>query len=273
MASKLAIAIDLNLLQQIRLVHALAESAFDIVVPAAERPKFEPLSEKFGMRFSHDSSDSIDFGRYLKVSHEEPSTSIGRVSRPLIFPRAITEYCRRLWTTSRSTRYSFPGLITNKRRLLLESWIQNNLPVERSRFKNGLWRRILSAISRRTPMKTMVGDLVLWPSDRGRRFPIKSWDEAYFRILADSQFVLCPSGDCIWSYRFFESILCGAIPIAEKECDAYSGFHYFSFEDRAGSVQWSPQEAEFNYRTCVERLTVPKAALDAEITRILEGIT
>jgi hypothetical protein len=39
------------------------------------------------------------------------------------------------------------------------------------------------------------------------------FNPAYFRVLAASQFALCPAGDLPWSLRFFEAIMCRAIPI------------------------------------------------------------
>jgi hypothetical protein len=55
-------------------------------------------------------------------------------------------------------------------------------------------------------IKTNIGDLVVWSSEKGRYYPFKAFDEEYFKELANSHFVLCPSGDCVWSYRFFEAV-------------------------------------------------------------------
>lgn len=37
----------------------------------------------------------------------------------------------------------------------------------------------------------------------------------YFNIMAQSKFILCPRGDAPWSFRFYESLMCGAIPIVQ----------------------------------------------------------
>lgn len=39
----------------------------------------------------------------------------------------------------------------------------------------------------------------------------------YFRTMRQSKFTLCPRGDAPWSYRFYECLMCGTIPVVEKE--------------------------------------------------------
>lgn len=42
------------------------------------------------------------------------------------------------------------------------------------------------------------------------------FDRSYFTLMAKSLFVLCPAGDAPWSMRFYEALMCKAIPIVEK---------------------------------------------------------
>lgn len=274
MEVKLYVDLKFELLQQVRLVHALSESPFAIVVRSSEVEKFQPLKEKFGMEITGENAGDFDLSGFLTVNHVEPITSINSLRRPLIFPHAITEYCHSLWSTKRKYRFSFMGLITRKRQELLEGWVRTNLGRQigilseptglAHRLKRKLFGTHYSSAKR-------IGDLLLWSSHRGRVFPIKSWDDAYFRLLSKSKFVLCPSGDCIWSYRFFESILCGAIPIVEQDCRAYEGFRFFTFNDKATELNWSEEDAEHNYRLCIERITVPNDLLDQELRAIVHG--
>lgn len=37
----------------------------------------------------------------------------------------------------------------------------------------------------------------------------------YFSSMRKSKFVLCPAGDSPWSFRFYETLMCGSIPIVE----------------------------------------------------------
>ena len=38
----------------------------------------------------------------------------------------------------------------------------------------------------------------------------------YFEKMCQSKFVLCPSGDAPWSFRFYEVLMCKSIPIVES---------------------------------------------------------
>jgi len=269
----LQIDMTFNLIQQIRLIHALSESNYPISIHPAEESKFDKLRQYFGIQFASTNANSVDITNQLTVSHAEPITAIGQIARPLIFPHAITDYCRTLWKDRRNYRYSFQGLITEKREKLLEDWIADKL---KKRFRLNttffkLKKKAFAQIGLDTAHKRRVGELLLWESDRGRKFPIKAWDDSYFRVLANSKFVLCPSGDCIWSYRFFESALCGAIPIVEKDCSTYCGFRFLSMQDDVSAAEWSREAAEHNYKTCVELLTIPGEILNAEIARMLKS--
>jgi hypothetical protein len=102
-------------------------------------------------------------------------------------------------------------------------------------------------------------------TDRGRTFPIKSWDDPYFDILAASEFVLCPNGDDVWTYRFFESCLCGAIPVVEQTCALYEGFHLYTMNDQPTNMVWTEELAAENQRKAEELLTVPTADLTRAI--------
>lgn len=278
MIKKLLIDKTLNLIQEIRLIHALTESSFEISLPNLEAAKFDNLKDKFGVNLLDHDSDSFDISEYIEISHSEPLTSIGEISKPLIFPHSITSYCRSLWRETRDFRYSFQGVITHQRKSLIENWIEENITYKRihlpskDNFFIKLRSKLLSKIGLNDTIKQQVGNLLLYSSDRGRKFPEKAWDEEYFKMLANSQFVLCPSGNYVWSYRFFESILCGAIPIVEKRCKAYDGFQFASFKDQASNLRWSEEIAVSNYNLCIQKLTVPKLTLDSELNKILKSI-
>lgn len=53
----------------------------------------------------------------------------------------------------------------------------------------------------------------------------------YYQSMSSSKFVLAPVGDCPWSYRLFEAVICEALPIIGKhERDIYSS-SFFYFKD------------------------------------------
>lgn len=266
-----------RLIQGIRLVHALMESSYRVHVPTQHADKFTRLREAFGADFTV-GADGVPELTPVALSHREPRTAIGSLERPLIFPHAIVRHCRRLWAAERTVRVSFAGLLTDKRRAVLDRWVRGAIPAARvrlgertllDRLKSGAWRR--QSGSGAGQMLIDSGDLVLWASDRGRQFPGKSWDEEYHALLARSQFVLCPCGDYVWSYRFFEAVLCGAVPIVEQPCPAYDGFSYRTMDDSLSDARWNPADAQRNAEVCEARLTVPTQELNAEIASLLAG--
>jgi hypothetical protein len=51
---------------------------------------------------------------------------------------------------------------------------------------------------------------------RATQFRIIKDNLPYFQTMASSKFVLCPAGDAPWSFRFYETLMCGSIPIVES---------------------------------------------------------
>ena len=111
-----------DLIQQMRLVHALLESKFGIALRLDEEEKFAAIKKKIDIQFQNTGDHCIDISSHLVIAHREPRTSIARIERPLIFPHAIAEYCRSLWGDRREHRYGFWGLVTEPRRRLLDTW-------------------------------------------------------------------------------------------------------------------------------------------------------
>jgi len=111
--------------------------------------------------------------------------------------------------------------------------------------------------------------MMFWSSSRGRTFPVKSWDEPNFRLLARSQFSQCPNGDYVWTYRFFESAMCGAIPIVEDISPVYEGFRFRTMADPVESLIWTEADAQQNGELCKERHTIPPDELNLELAGLL----
>jgi len=51
---------------------------------------------------------------------------------------------------------------------------------------------------------------------RETQYRVVSENLSYFQTMAESKFVLCPAGDGPWSFRFYETLLCGSIPIVDS---------------------------------------------------------
>ena len=97
---------------------------------------------------------------------------------------------------------------------------------------------------------------------------MKAWDTKYARLLGSSRFALCPNGDFVWTYRFFEAAAAGAIPIVESHCEMYEGFSYYTMNDSIESMKWSRDTAEAN----AERVRSMLAASPLEIQRAIKNL-
>ncbi len=55
----------------------------------------------------------------------------------------------------------------------------------------------------------------------------------YYQGICSSKFALAPTGDCPWSYRFLEGVMCFAIPVlGDEDVDLYAGpFVHFRHSD------------------------------------------
>jgi len=246
----------INLIQEVRLIHALCESNFNIIIDKSQEEKLIHL-KKFNISYKiNNNYKGINFRDLVKINHSIPETIIGGIKKPIIFPKAITEHLKSNWKDSKLYNYSFIGLLTTKRKNVLEEWIHKN-------------QNINYQINIDKEYSINIGDLYLSSSKNGRNFPKKSWDSEYYDILLNSKFVICPSGDFIWSYRFFETILCGAIPIIEEYCDAYDGFKFYYMNDDIKNLKYSKEILEFNYKHCIEKITIDNVFLNQVLNKII----
>ena len=266
-----------HLLQAVRLTHALMESDADVRVPPEHADKFSALRREFDASYEAAGVGTPVLCRF-RIDHQTPRTSVGNLERPLIFPHAIIERCRSYWPAQRDLRVTFAGLITPERKGVLDAWLAReypgvSVPLTAQQPPSLLARLFRRAPRERIPKEVQVahGEVTIWSSDAGRRFPDKSWDDGYYRTLARSEFVLCPSGDFTWSYRFFESLLCGAVPIVQEPCAAYEGFEFLVMGEPLGTDAWTPERAEHNFRLASERLSLPLGALNSELAGLLDG--
>lgn len=257
--------IDIELIQVIRIIQALSELDIRISIPVNEKYKFFPLLKKFNFNFSQFDHDGIMLSHILDMNHEEPYVKIGNIVRPLLFPHEITKYCYNIWKKQRRYKYIFIGLLTHKRKQVISEWIEknqinckqlNNLPY--SNLIGLLINKFQQFFNTFSCREYFKNNLFLVSSVKGRSFPDKSWDEEYYKYLSSSKFVLCPNGDFVWSYRFFEAILCGAIPIIEEFAHPYSGFIYKTINDDVNNFFWNREDALYNYNLCVEKITIDK---------------
>ena len=113
-----------------------------------------------------------------------------------------------------------------------------------------------------------IGDVTLWSSERGRRFPTKAWDEAYFQLLADSEHVLCPSSDYQWSVPLLRGVPLRRRPHRRAGVAPVRRFPLSADDRRPRRGVLVGRRREHNYRACAARIVVPVDALDGELNRL-----
>ena len=95
-------------------------------------------------------------------------------------------------------------------------------------------------------------------SDYGRktntRFQI---DDDYYRTMSSTLFGLAPIGDCPWSYRFFEAVMCHALPILGKgDYDLYAGEYTFLRDGQ--KHEYDSEACAKNYQLFLKNHTLRK---------------
>ena len=148
-----------------------------------------------------------------KIDHNNGLNYIDGKEMGIIFPKSLLDLCESKWKKERTSDFYFKGLVTDKRK-----WLNGYENVHHS--------------------------------TRGRDESLKyTYDDDYYENLGNTKYALCPPGDCLWSYRFFEAIMCGAIPVlGDEDNDVYSG-DYKVYRDRyvrSNSIPYDEEEAKHN---------------------------
>jgi hypothetical protein len=202
---------EINLLQEIRLIHSLYDSGYSLWVGDNNYQKMKPIFDNFSGVVNVGKSDNgISFREVTTIIHKTPETKFNGQVKPLIFPKSLIEFCEKEWVDDRLDKVLFTGLLTKKRENIINRF--NSLKLKELIYKN---------------------------QNNGRVFPVKSFDKNYFTEMSTYNFVFCPDGDFIWTYRFFESIMCGSIPIVENECDIFKGFKYYKVDDDLTKITYN----------------------------------
>ena len=139
----------------------------------------------------------INLNISIKTDHVGGHNYINKMKVPLTFPMYLVDFINKLDKT-KTKEYNFMGTITSKR-----DWIK--------KYKNN--------------------NSIIEENNYGRSKDKFLLHENYYKKMCNSKFTLCPTGDCPWSYRFFESILCLSIPILEEKSNDIFADDYFFYYD------------------------------------------
>jgi len=154
----------------------------------------------------------------IKIDHLNGKTIINGKSYDIILPRSLISYCKSLWD-ERVSEFYFKGVIAKNRK-----WIKQ--------YDN------------------------VYESNRGRDKNLKySLDKDYYKSLAKTKFALSPIGGCQWSYRMFEAIACGAIPIlGDNDIDIFADdYKFFRHSDKK---EYNIEYANYNYKMLLQKVTL-----------------
>jgi pyruvyltransferase len=181
----------------------------------------EMLQEFYAKKFIEETMEK----KYqnLSINHILGTTTINNQIYGLIFPPSMISMISGL-SKEKRYEYYFKGLITDSRKWVYDFQTPSSF--------------IQTSTYGRDPSKKYA------------------YDMDYYTNMSLSKFVICPIGGCPWSYRFFEAIMCFAIPIMEKDTtDKYcKDYTYFEVGD---TYIYSHDVALKNYTIFLEKNGVP----------------
>ena len=158
----------------------------------------------------------------IKINHSAPLTCIvGYFSAPLIFPKRILIDHFKPFSLKIDKIY-FRGLFTKKR--LIETLLMLiNIKDTKAIFilSNNLLKGLKS-------FKICTKKVFMDFTVRGRQTEFKYLDENYYNEMSNYKYIFCPKGDFEWTYRFFEAVQVGSLPLSKSAIDLYSGFYYLN---------------------------------------------
>lgn len=150
----------------------------------------------------------------ILIDHYNGCNYINNIKIPLTFPLYLLNYVNSL-NKNKEIEYNFLGSITNKR-----NWIK----------------------------KYNTHNSIIKSSNYGRNSKIKyKIDNNYYNTMCKSKFTLTPTGDCPWSYRFFEAIMCLSIPILENNSNDIYMKDYYCYLDKDEHI-YDETKAIENYK-------------------------
>jgi hypothetical protein len=246
-------------IQEVRLIQALIEAKWEVGIPPQIAATFLAAGQEYCVKVS----PIAQRWQNLKIiiDHEKPRTAVEAIERTLIFPEAFFYDARKSWSSNRPVRMAFSGFPTPSRL---------NLALTLCKLNCNKWNPILIALKLSLPCLrdfqnnwslSWVNKLLrqLLPEDhieftsRGRNQSLKIRDERYLALLLGALFALCPKGDFVWTYRFYEATICGCSPVIDQGLIHYEGYFLLHIGDDLQSL--STTELEANYQKSFEELT------------------
>lgn len=159
----------------------------------------------------------------LVIDHETPNCYYDHKKYQVIFPKRYVKSVSEL-DTHKAYTYYFKGLKTDQR----------------------LW-----VLSFKKHHKSLIEF-----TQQGRLINKDHFDTKYYAEMCASKFVLCPQGKFLWTYRFYEAVMCKSIPVISRGSfePSMEGFKfYYSDED---SHEYNKEWVDHNYSLFIKRHTL-----------------
>ena len=172
------------------------------------------LKKAIGELLNENNKNNIES---IKIDHLNGYNYINNIKIPLTFPMYILNYTNSLMK-EKEIDYNFIGTITPERKWV-EKYTKNSVIK-----KSGYGR------------------------DKNKKYKI---DKDYYNTISKSKFTITPTGDCPWSYRFFEAIMCLSIPILENNSNDIYMKDYFCFFDKDEHI-YDKDKAIENYNKFIK---------------------
>lgn len=156
----------------------------------------------------------------IKTNHELPLTIIqSEFESTLIFPKLINDLYF-VNDDEKINKIYFRGLFT------LSRFIEIAKLLFRINDFKGLIILFSNILFRKKEYIISTNRVFINFTTRGRISEFKYLDNDYYAQMSKYRFIFCPKGDYIWTYRFFEAILVGGLPICIKVAESYQGFKF-----------------------------------------------
>ena len=156
----------------------------------------------------------------ITIIHPLPQTEITNYyTAPLIFPRVINSMFHKEYESKINKTY-FRGLLTKRR--LIEIIYLFFLLMD----LKALFILVKNLLRSKREFLVRSSKVHMAFTNRGRLSEFKYLDEDYYREMSNYKYVFCPKGDFIWTYRFYEAIQVGSIPLSFFSTKIYSPFFY-----------------------------------------------
>ena len=193
--------------QDIRLFAALIEAGWNLEVNLEQSKSLKSIRAIKIADKSNKREVKLDF----LIDHCKPSTNVSGISAELIFPEWFFDG----FDVDKEDIVIFEGLVTRQRikylvKLLGYGAIREKLSLLIYNISRRYGGFFISRLLSKANVKVNF-------SYNGRKKEFKLYDKSYFLNLSQSKYVICPPGDFVWTYRFFETMMSKSIPIINHE--------------------------------------------------------